>query len=231
MTNRKPTANPPSRMHIDYLAAAAFDGIITRERMEEHWRVLRGPAAVLDDTLFDMAVARWRVLNTPASKKIDMASKKAVAKVQAHRDPMLWHHATMAALAYRGDKHGFGHWVLQQPETDRATAAWIFLWAEGSRYLLGETDFALENVSSDAMLAIFRAVCVRSEGAGFTNDDIGLDDDFDEERRTSLAVIANGQLASGIIAPKALLARPFGRPRDDERFVLEDGIILCAERL
>ncbi|WP_310467600.1 hypothetical protein [Sphingomonas sp.] len=228
MTDPEAPREPPKRMHIEFLAAAAYDGIVTRERMEEHWRLLRGPDARLDDELFDKAVALARILNTPASKKIDMASKRGVAKAQASRDPALWHQATMAALAYRGDKHGFLPWVLQQAETDRATAGWIFLWAEGSRYLRGETDFLLDHISSENMVALFDAVCERSEGMGFANDALGLDPGFEAERLNCLAVIANGQLAPGIVAPKALLERPFDPPRQDDRFRMDDGIILCA---
>ena len=219
---------PPKRAHVEFLAAAAYDGGSSRERMEEHWRLLRGPDAILDDALFEKAVARLRVLKTPASKKIDMASKNGVAKAQASRDPMLWHQAAMAALAYRGDKHGFLHWVLQQPETDRATAGWIFLWAEGSRFLRGESDFMLNHVPAKKMVELFRAVCERSEGMGFANDALGLDPGFEEERLNCLAVIEEGELAPGIIAPVALLARPFDPPRDDDRFFFEDGIIVTA---
>ena len=219
---------PPKRMHIEYLAAAAYDGGASREQMEEHWRLLRGPHARLDDALFEKAVARLRVLKTPASKKIDIAGKKGAEKARAQRDPMLWHQAAMAALAYRGDKHGFVPWVLQQPELDRATAGWIFLWAEGSRFLRGETEYLLDHIASKKMVELFRAVCERSEGMGFANDALGLDPGFEEERQNCLEVIAEGQVAPGIVAPKALLARPFAPPREDDRFTLEDGIILCA---
>jgi hypothetical protein len=220
---------PPKRMHVEYLAASVYGlKAITRENMEKAWRLLRGPDAILDDALFEQAAARARVLNTPASKKIDMASKRGVAKAQETRDPALWHQAAQAALAYRGDKHSFLPWVLQQPETDRATAGWIFLWAEGSRFLRGETDFLLDHMPSSKMVELFRAICERSEGMGFANDVLGLDPGFEEERQNCLAVIAEGQLAPGIVAPRALLEQPFAPPRDDDRFTLEDGIIFCA---
>lgn len=219
---------PPKRSHVEFLAAAAWDGIVTRERMEEHWRLLRGPDARLDDLLYEKAVALARILHAPASKKIDVASKRGAAKVQSSRDPALWHQATMAALAYRGDKHGLVHWVLEQPETDRATAGWIFLWAEGSRFLRGETDFLLDHVPSKHLVELFRAVCERSERMGFANDALGLDPGFEEERLNCLAVIEEGELAPGIAAPMTLLARPFDPPREDDRFFVEGGIILTV---
>lgn len=172
----------------------------------------------------DAAVTRF--LSTP--EELDMAEEKDVAWVQAQRDPALWHLATMAALAYRGDHYGFLNWVLQQPETDRATAGWIFLWAEGSRYLRGKTDFPLNHLRSEAMLDLFRAICDRSQRIGFTTDALGLDQDFEPERVSCLSVIENGEVAAGIVPPVALLTKPFDRPRSDKRFMLDDGIILLA---
>ena len=84
----------------------------------------------------------------------------------------------------------------------------------------------LDHVPPESMVALFQAVCERSEGIGFANDALGLDPGFEEERQNCLAVIAEGQLAPGIVAPKTLLARPFAPPREDDRFTLEDGIVL-----
>jgi hypothetical protein len=103
-----------------------------------------------------------------------MSETDYAAWVKAQRDPALWHQAAMAALAYRGDPHGFLPWLLEQPEMDRATAGWIFLWAEGSRYLRGVTDFPLNHITSEAMMALFRSLCGRSESVGFPRDDLGL---------------------------------------------------------
>jgi hypothetical protein len=161
--------------------------------------------------------------------EIDMAKPDDVARVRSVRDPALWHEAAMAALAYRGDQHGFLHWVLQQPETDRATAGWIFLWAEGSLYLRGRTNFPFDHIGSNEMVELFRAVCRRSEGMGFANDDLGLDRDFEAERLKCLAVIEKGELCPGIVPPTALLARPYGPPRSDDRFRLDDGIIIWEQ--
>ena len=67
------------RMHVEFLASAAHDGVFSRERMEEHWRILKGAHAKLDDELYEKAVARARILNTPADKKIDIASKNGIS--------------------------------------------------------------------------------------------------------------------------------------------------------
>ena len=159
-------------------------------------------------------------------EELDMSEAEHAAWVKAQRDPALWHQAAMAALAYRGDVNGFLPWLLEQPEMDRATAGWIFLWPEGSRYLRGETDFPLNHISSENMLALFRALCERSESMGFSRDDLGLDPDFEPERKACLDVVARNQVAAGIIVPRQIISRPFAPPKKDARFTLDDGIIL-----
>jgi len=103
------------------------------------------------------------------------------------------------------------------------------LWSEGFRYLRGERDFPHYNISSESMLAIFRAVCERSEGVGFANDSIGLDPDFEPERLRALDVIARGEVADGLIVPRALLDRPFPREQPENRFDLDDGLLLLSD--
>lgn len=152
-----------------------------------------------------------------------MAEAADVAWVKAQDDPALWHEAAMAALAYRGDAHGFLDWLIAQPEMDRATAGWMFLWPEGSLYLQGETDFPLDHVSSSRMVALFRALCGRTR---FTRDEIGLDPDFEPEREKCLALVARGGLAPGLSAPRAIIDRPFAPPVRNRRYLLDDGIIL-----
>lgn len=166
---------------------------------------------------------------TAPSDEIDVGDAGHVAWIRAQRDPSLWHHATMAAVAYRSDRHGLVPWVLRQPELDRATAGWLFLWAEGARYLEGARDFPLDNVPGDAMLALFAAICERSAGVGFATDLLGLDPGFEAERLRALDVVARGAVAPGIVAPRALLDRPYPRERREDRFVLDDGFILLNE--
>ena len=166
---------------------------------------------------------------TAPSAEIDVAEEGHVAWIRGQRDASLWHQAAMAALAYRSDPHGFVPWVLAQPELDRATAGWLFLWPEGSRYLLGERDFRLDHISSEGMLAIFHAVCERGEGVGFGNDSIGLDPDFEPERLRALDVVARGEVSAGLVVPHVMLDLPFPRERPDNRFVLDDGLLLLSD--
>jgi hypothetical protein len=161
-----------------------------------------------------------------APEEIDMAESEHVAWVKAQRDPALWHQAAMAALSYRGDADEFLAWLVEQPEMDRATAGWIFLWAEGSRFLRGETHFPLDTISSESMGELFRALCTRSETLGFSRDSLGLDPEFEAERNACLEIVAQGKAAADIVVPHAIIARPFPPPRKDARFLLDDGLIL-----
>jgi hypothetical protein len=155
---------------------------------------------------------------------VDMAEKMHVEWVQSQRDPDLWHQAAQAALAYRNDRHNFLPWLVQQPEMDRATAGWIFLWAEGSRYLRGENKFYLNTLSDDSMLALLQALCQRSEDRGFSEDRLGLDPDFEAERLKCVELVAKGEIATAMVVPHACIDRPFATPQRS-RYSLDDGMI------
>jgi hypothetical protein len=189
----------------------------------------------LSEELFrwDIACARSYLRPMPLPKRIvhvelDITNGNDVLRIKGRREPALWHIAAIAAIAYKGDPHSFLPWLIEQPETDRATAGWIFLWNEGSRFLKGETDFNLNSGVRD-LADVLRAICVRSEDRGFENDILGLDSDFEAERLKCLSVIENGNAISSIVAPIALLAQPFDQPACDDRFTVDDGMIVCEE--
>lgn len=75
------------------------------------------------------------------------------------------------------------------------------------------------------MVALFRALCERSESLGFSRDDLGLDPGFEPERKRCLDVVARNQVAAGLIVPRQIISRPFAPPKQDARFTLDDGII------
>ncbi len=158
---------------------------------------------------------------------LDMSEAAHVAWVRSRRDPALWHFAAMAALAYKRDKHRFLPWVVTQPELDRATAGWLFLWPEGSLYLLGTPDHFdfLNFATKDDMTALAKAICERSQNLGFQRDAIGLDKDFDAERLKCLDLATRGKMAPGRMFPARLLAMPFSPEAKDLPYCLDDGLI------
>ena len=148
-----------------------------------------------------------------------------VAWVQSQRDPELWHAATMAIVNTIGDPHGFLVWLAAQPETDRATAGYVFL-AYGAQYLRGVTDFSGgEGMSREQWLQALDAMCRRSATIGFAGDSLGLPSQADAARRECLDLVSRGEVAPGIPIPHALIDSAFP-PARKLRYSVEDGTVL-----
>ena len=157
--------------------------------------------------------------------ELNMRDQGHVDWVKSQRDPELWHVAAIAVLNYLGDPRGFLVWLMDQPETDRATAGYIFFGAYGSAYLRGQTDFVGEGLSDQEWLHTMQAICRRAASTGFTNDSLGLHPGFEAERQACLDVIERGQIADQITVPHALLDPPFP-PEQKRRYYIEDGTVL-----
>lgn len=156
---------------------------------------------------------------------LNMRNQGHVDWVKSQRDPELWHAAAIAVLNHLGDPRGFLVWLMDQPETDRATAGYIFFGSCGSAYLRGQTDFGGEGLSDQEWLRTMRAVCRRAVSTGFTNDSLGLHPGFEAERQACLDLLTGGQIADGIAVPHALLYAPFP-PEQERRYYIEDGTVL-----
>ena len=157
--------------------------------------------------------------------ELNMRDQGHVDWVKSQRDPELWHAAAIAALIYLGDPRGFLVWLMDQPETDRATAGYIFFGAQGSGYLRGQTDFLGEGLSGQEWLRAMQAICRRAAGVGFTNDSLGLHGGYEAVRQACLDLINRSEIADGIAIPHALLNAPFP-PEQKRRYFIEDGTVL-----
>ena len=156
---------------------------------------------------------------------LNMRDQQHVDWVKSQRDPELWHAAAIAVVNSLGDPRRFLVWLAEQPETDRATAGYVFLGGYGSRYLQGETDFdGGEGMSGEEWLAALEAVCRRAATTGFTNDSLGLPSGAEAEREACLDLIDRGQVADGIPVPRTLVAAPFP-PERTLRYSVEDGTV------
>jgi hypothetical protein len=115
-----------------------------------------------------------RGVATPPPTEIDMSESTDVAWVKARNDPALWHRATMATLAYLGDRHGFLPWVVQQPNMDRATAGWLLLWLQGSRYLRGAQSDYWARISDGEVVRLLNSLGAgrQLESAAAKADDV-----------------------------------------------------------
>ena len=156
---------------------------------------------------------------------LNMKDPEHVDWVKSQRDPELWHAAAIAIVNTLGDPRGFLVWLADQPETDRATAAYIFL-PYGADYLRGQTDFSGgEGLSGEEWLNALEAICRRGATIGFRNDSLGLHPGFAAAQQECLDLIKRGQVADGIPVPHALLDAPF--PAEQPlRYFVEDGSVL-----
>lgn len=158
--------------------------------------------------------------------ELNMGDIADVEFVKASNNPALWHEAAVACVAHLGDRHGFVPWLIHQPNMDRSTAGWIFLWLQGSNYLSGQrTDF-YTRMSDHEVVSLQAALCDRSEKAGFSEDRIGLDSSFETARQACLTIIADGKVASDVTVPNAILNQPFRAPSYCAGYEVHDGLLV-----
>lgn len=150
-----------------------------------------------------------------------------VAWVKKQRDPELWH-VFATALVVTGDAHGFLPWVFDQPETDRATAGYVFLGLFGNDYLQGRTKFGGEGLSDAEWLAAMEAICRRGASAGFSNNALGLADGFEPERLACLETVNLGRVAESVPIPHSVIDTRFPDERSLPYFV-EAGVVLTYD--
>lgn len=167
--------------------------------------------------------------DTPYSE-IHVTEKSHVEWLKSRSDPVLWHLATVAALAYLGDPEEFVPWLIQQPEMDRATAAWIYLWTGGPEHLTSPEAFdGLVDTGGTPLKPVLDAICQRSEGLGFANNKIGTDQEFEIKRQKCEALIKAGRVSQSANIPYALLSVPLKAhdptETDWERHLI-DGVIV-----
>ena len=157
--------------------------------------------------------------------ELNMRDGEHVEWVKSQRDPELWHAATIAIVNHVGDPRGFLVWLADQPETDRATAGYVFFGVYGADYLRGKNEFHGEGLSEEERLRAMEAICRRATTVGFSNDSLGLHPGCEAERQKCLDLIERGEVADGIAIPRALLDTPFP-PEQKPQYFVEDGALL-----
>lgn len=156
---------------------------------------------------------------------LDLGQPEHVEWLKSQHDPDLWHQAAQAELSFFARADFIG-WLIQQPEMDRATAGWLFLWTESQRYLKGNVeDFDMY----PHWLPMLKALCERSEGTGFCEDTLGLAPELEATRLKCLEVVENGETAAGVVVPHAIIDRPFAAPKPS-RYTIDDGLIYTVEQ-
>jgi hypothetical protein len=157
--------------------------------------------------------------------ELNMRDATHVEWVKSQRDPELWHAAATAIVNTLGDPRGFLVWLADQPETDRATAGYVFLGTDGVGYLRGRREWAGEGLTEREWLNAMDAFCRRGSRSGFTNDSLGLDPGFEPARRECLEVATRGEVTGDTPIPEAIIGAPFP-PEKTLRYFVEDGAVL-----
>lgn len=159
--------------------------------------------------------------------EINMTVLADVEFLKSTNAPAIWHEGAIATLAYVGDEHGFLPWLVQQPNMDRATAGWLFLWSsQGLRYLRGERLSFYASIPDGAVVDLLAALCERSERTGFSEDHVGLTPDFEQERRACQDAVAKGEIPSGITVPSAIIGKPFRAATYRGSYECHDGLLV-----
>ena len=162
--------------------------------------------------------------------EIDIAKAADVDWLMAQADPAIWHEAAIAALAYRGDRHGFVPWLVQQPQMDRATAGWILMASPFREFLTGaRASMWATGVAVPELVEILTALCERSDRIGFSNDRLGLEQEWEEPRQACMAIIEGGELDPRLRAPTSIVGKPFPAPQEDMPYSVHDGLMISTQ--
>ena len=162
--------------------------------------------------------------------EIDITKAADVDWVKAQADPAIWHEAAVAALAYRGDTHGFVPWLVQQPDMDRATAGWILLASPFREFLTGaHASMWATGVTVPELVEILTALCERSDRIGFSNDRLGLEDEWEKPRQACMAILEGGELDPRLRTPTSIVGKPFPAPREDMPYSVHDGTMISRQ--
>jgi len=162
--------------------------------------------------------------------EIDITKEADVDWLKAQADPAIWHEAAIAALAYLGDEHGFVTWLVQQPEMDRATAGWILMWSPFREFLTGDRASMFKTgVTVPELIEILTALCERSDRIGFSNDRLGLEDEWEKPRQACMAIIEGGELDPRLRVPIAIVSKPFAAPLEEMPYSVHDGMLVSTQ--
>jgi hypothetical protein len=144
--------------------------------------------------------------------------------LEANRDPDLWHLITQQVNFDLGATKRFVEWVVEQPDCDRATAAFLFLDMNGPECVANPS----ERVVSYRLIS---RICARSQnGDGFPISELTLSEHGlqDDQRGVLQQMLDIPTTATAILCPVPvnLLSMPFGGRRAKSPYVVQpDGYI------
>lgn len=149
--------------------------------------------------------------------------------LEANRDPDLWHLIVQQVNFDLGATKRFVEWVVEQPDCDRATAAFLFLEMNGPECVAIPPDRAVS--STDLSYRLISRICARSQnGDGFPISELTLSEHGlqDDQRGVLQQMLDISMTATAIRCPVPvnLLSTPFGGRRARSPYVVQpDGYV------
>jgi hypothetical protein len=141
---------------------------------------------------------------------------------KANRDPDLWHLIVRQVNFDLGATQRFVEWVVEQPDCDRATAAFLFLEMNGPECVANPSERVVS--STDFSGRLIDRICTRSQnGDGFPISELTLSEHGlrDDQRGVLQQMLSMTATAIRCPVPVNLLSMPFGGRRAKSPYVVQ----------
>lgn len=142
--------------------------------------------------------------------------------LKANRDPDLWHLIVRQVNFDLGATQRFVEWVVEQPDCDRATAAFLFLEMNGPECVANPSERVVS--STDFPGRLICRICARSQnGDGFPISELTLSEHGlrDDQRGVLQQMLSMTATAIRCPVPVNLLSMPFGGRRAKSPYVVQ----------
>lgn len=202
-------APPPGPNGLMY-AISVYKFLTVKGGWKFKARPLLGPAG---DDFVNKRVPRKAVLEmmkeilsaSPEAERLsfDLTSESGLASAKTTGDPRIFHQMAVYAAAYDSDPAELLMWLIDQPEFDRGTAAWLLDYLGAALWIEGRAA-AHSAMGAEEVELVLRQICIRAEDHGFEEDVVGLDSGISfKEMETAHA--RNG-MPDGLPWPEAIVS-------------------------
>lgn len=172
-----------------------------------------------------LAMVKEILSASPKDERIsfDLNSETGLAAAKKTRDPQVFHHMAIYAAAYGEDPKGLLTWLIDQPEFDRGTAAWLLNYLGAAAWISGICpDHSV--MGADGAETILREICFRDEQSGFQEDTVGLDPGISFQEVEEIH--AKTGMPDGVPWPATIVGLPYPKFSPGPYDVGEDGLLV-----
>ncbi len=153
----------------------------------------------------------------------DLNTEDGLSAAINTNDPQVLHQIAVFAAAYHEDPFALLTRLIEQPELDRGTAAWLLGYLEARAWLSG-TGLAHSTMSPDETEEVLRQICLRSAKLGFGNDVVGHAPELSFAELE--AAHAQHGMPEGIPWPSAIVEHAYSDYSPGPYEVGEDGLLV-----